>query len=163
MLTQERLKELLYYDPETGIFTRIGMSTKSQRTDLIGVIAGGPTSDGYKRIAIEGGRYRSHRLAWLYMTSEWPKDEIDHKNRIRTDNRWANIRAATSTLNKQNIGCVNKRSECGLTGVTKLGDRFRAKIGVNGGTVHIGVYDTSEEAHQAYLETKRVLHEGCLI
>jgi len=163
MLTQERLKELLYYHPNTGLFTRIDLSSNSVRTDLVGRLAGGPTSDGYKRINVDGRRYRAHRLVWLYMTGNWPKEEIDHKNRIRDDNRWDNIRESTSTINSQNRGGTNKWSECGLLGVTKHGDRFRAKIGVNRDSIHIGVYDTPEEAHQAYIEKKRELHEGCLI
>jgi len=157
-LTQERLKMLLRYDLENGTFTRIGQT--GTRCDLIGATAGGPTSDGYWRIAVDGVRYRAHRLAWFYVTGRWPDPEVDHRNGMGTDNRWANLREATSAINKQNRRAANKNNKIGMIGVSRApAGKFRARINAK----HIGVFDTPEAAHDAYLKAKRQEHEGCTI
>jgi len=84
MITQARLKELLNYDPETGIFTRL---TYGKGNFYIGSVAGGRTKNRYIAINLDKKIYLAHRLAHLYMTGEWPKDQIDHINNIRDDNR----------------------------------------------------------------------------
>lgn len=157
-LTHARLLYVIHYDPESGAFTRIGRSGK--RTDLIGAEAGGPTSDGYLRIAVDDRRYRAHRLAWFYMTGQWPKPEVDHKNTLRIDNRWQNLRLATSTINKENRRKANSNSAIGLLGVSKRNDKFAARITVNRKERHLGVFDTPEQAHATYVAAKRELHEG---
>ena len=92
MLTQSALKDILHYDPTTGIFTRYGNYTK----------CGSKSYQGYILIGIGSKMYYAHRLAWLYMTGEWPSNEIDHKNRIRDDNRWKNLREADRSLQNRN-------------------------------------------------------------
>ena len=157
-LTHERLLQVIHYDQNTGTFTRIGQSGK--RTDLIGERAGGPTSDGYLRVAVDDRRYRAHRLAWFYMTGRWPNPEVDHRNHMRTDNRWENLREATSAINKQNRLTANCNNKTGMLGVSHApAGKFRARID----HIHLGVFDTPEDAHRAYLEAKRERHEGCLI
>ena len=96
MITQERLKQLYRYEPDTGRFIRI---YSKQRPDTIGRIAGAPHGNGYLEITIDGRTYYAHRLAWLYMTGAWPKGQIDHKNCIRYDNKWENLRDCTPALN----------------------------------------------------------------
>ncbi len=91
MLTQAELKAVLHYDPETGIFTRYGHNK-----------CGSKTYQGYIGIGIKRKTYYAHRLAWLYMTGVWPSKEIDHKNRIRDDNRWVNLREATRSMQSRN-------------------------------------------------------------
>ncbi len=98
MLTQERLLELIHYNPETGLFSRLG----GRRSDRVGKVAGSPQGQGYLLIFVDGRRYRAHRLAWFYMTGEWPADGIDHVNNIKTDNRFANLRLATRAQNEMN-------------------------------------------------------------
>lgn len=155
-LELDRLLAVIHYDPNTGIFTRIGLS--GDRKDLIGKKAGGPSGDGYIRIAVDSRRYRAHRLAWFYMTGSWPAREIDHRNRIRSDNRWVNLREASSAINKHNRS-PKSNNLVGLLGVShSLAGRFKARIG---GT-HIGVFDTPELAHAAYLKEKRKQHRGFL-
>jgi len=92
MLTQAELKDVLHYDPITGIFTRYGNYTK----------CGSESYQGYILIGIGSKVYYAHRLAWLYMTGGWPANEIDHKNRIRNDNRWENLRKADRSLQNRN-------------------------------------------------------------
>jgi len=97
MVTHSELKTILHYDPKTGIFTwKIKISKKT----LIGSIAGHLGHKGYIKIVIKGKGYRANRLAWFYMTGEWPENLVDHVNRIRNDNRWVNLRDIT---NKENI------------------------------------------------------------
>lgn len=102
MLTYDRLIERLSYDSSTGIFQWKNHLRKVGSIDVY----------GYLIIKIDGKSYKSHRLAWLYMTSEWPKDTIDHKNGIKNDNRWDNLREATNSEN-----CMNRcRNETSLSG-----------------------------------------------
>ena len=91
-LTAARLRKMLHYDPETGVFTRL----------WTGNVTGCPDAKGYLRIAADGRSYRAHRLAVLYMTGAWPSEQIDHINQVRTDNRWSNLRPATNGENGAN-------------------------------------------------------------
>lgn len=103
MITQEELKELLHYDPNTGLFTwKVVRSNRYK----VGNVAGFSRS-GYVDIGINNRGYRAHRLAFLYMTGLIPK-EVDHINRIRHDNRWENLRGCTSRENSENTSCNNE-------------------------------------------------------
>jgi hypothetical protein len=101
-LTQERLKEILHYDPETGMWTWI--KERKYMNILVGSIAGTVKSNGYLYIGIDRKQYRASRLAFLYMTGKLPPDEVDHKNRVRLYNRWSNLRLVTHSENQQNKG-----------------------------------------------------------
>lgn len=99
-LTQEELKEVLTYDPETGVFiwkVRPGYRVK------VGDKAGCVGADGYSQIAYKGKLRKTHRLAWLYMTGKYPKEDIDHINGDKSDNRWDNLREASRQENCRNI------------------------------------------------------------
>ena len=97
-ITQTRLKELFTYDPETGHFTR-RIQVSNQHP---GTIAGGVNNSGYVMLRIDGQRCMAHRAAWLYMTGEWPSNEIDHINRNGFDNRFSNLRDVTHLVNLHN-------------------------------------------------------------
>jgi len=112
MITQSEPKELLHYDPEIGIFTRLIRTTNRIK---IGDIAGTDHNAGYIAITVKGKLYLAHRLAWLYMTGEWPK-EIDHINHVRNDNRWVNLQDGTRSDNQRNQSLHNKNTS-GITGV----------------------------------------------
>lgn len=155
-LTQERLKQLFHYDPLTGIFTRL--TTTSPRA-IAGDIAGCQTQ-GYTVFRVDGTLHRAHRLAWLYMTGEWATDDIDHRNRVRSDNRWVNLRAATRGQNLQNSS-KRKDNKCGITGVdfdTKR-SKWRAQIAVDKRHIHLGRFDTKDAAALAYRQAKAKLHQ----
>lgn len=159
MITRERLKELIKYNPESGTFTWIALTSSRSRV-LIDSIAGNHNQDGYRVIKISGVSYLASRLAWFYMTGEWPKEEIDHKNTIRDDNRWMNLREATDAINSQNKRSARKDNISGLLGVTRRTYGFQARIGLCGKSHFLGTFKTPELAHFAYLEAKKKFHQG---
>lgn len=140
MLTQEKLKELLHYNPETGIFTWI--SRPSNRVK-IGDNAGCPDKDGYILIGIAGKLYKAHRLAFLYMDGKEPECDVDHLNMVTGDNRWINLRSATRSQNNMNRKCK------GYYFSSKQG-KYRAIIQHNYKKIDLGGFDTKEEAVSAY-------------
>lgn len=111
---------------------------------------------GYNQLCIDGRSYRAARVAWLWVTGEWPPETVDHRNRDRTDDRWANLRLATVTENLRNQG-PQKKNRTGYRGVCFLprDGRYRAMLQsqVNGrkSGIFIGMFDTAEEASAAYL------------
>lgn len=146
-LTAERARELLHYDPETGILRwRIRRGPKRA-----GSIATRSTSAGYIRVGLDCRTYYAHRVMWLMQTGEWPDKEIDHINGVRTDNRWANLRHATHAQNGRNRR-RQRDNTSGFTGVYlhKPTKRWRARINVAGKRISLGYHDTPELAHAAY-------------
>lgn len=103
--------------------------------------------------------YKAHRLAWLYITGQWPIDQIDHINGIRSDNRFCNLREIDLTGNSHQRNKPPKNNKSGFIGVylTRSG-KFRAQIGYLRTNIAIGVFDTPEQAHAAYLEAKKKYH-----
>lgn len=157
-LTQERLKDVLHYCPETGVFT---WKASLSRSIKIGNIAGCDDHRGYLLVRIDGVLHKCHRLAWFYMYGVWPNYHIDHINGIRSDNRLCNIRNANVSENMQNQKTARKDNKTtGLLGSSfcKRDSNFRAQIQINKKNKHIGYFNTPEEAHQAYIEEKRKLH-----
>ena len=127
-----RLKELLEYDPETGLFTRLTTNHRWKKGVIVGSLdkSKGSTA-GYVRIFVDGKRYKAHRLAWLYMTGEWPVN-IDHKNHVRHDNKWCNLREVTHSDNTKNR-TMNRNNTSGFRGVHwhKLKEKWMVYINVS--------------------------------
>jgi hypothetical protein len=161
MLSLERLKLLLNYDPLTGVFKWLVSTATNVK---VGAVAGSD-SHGYLAIRIDGKRYLAHRLAWFYMHGNWPPSMIDHIDGCKSNNCLSNLRAVENGGNMQNKKVAHGNSKTGLIGVSpyKKTGKFKAQIGVNGKVRHIGYFDTPEEAHAAYLAEKRKLHECCTI
>lgn len=157
MITKERLRELLDYCPESGVFRWL---EKTNRRTVVGSVAGSMHTGGYVVINLDGVRFYAHRLAWLWMTGQIPPDQIDHKNGIRDDNRWDNLRSATSGDNHQNI-CKPKHNTSGYLGVywSKPDNKWRARIEVSGRRIGLGFFKTAEHAGKAYLEAKKKFHK----
>jgi hypothetical protein len=154
-LTQAQLKHLLHYDLDTGEFTWV---RRASPVVTIGAVAGCVSVENYWYIKVRGRCYRAHRLAYLYMTGEWPKHEIDHMNGNRSDNRWVNLREVTRAENQQNVRAPKSGSKSGVLGVTPRRGKFRADIKANGKQMYLGDFTTSEEAHAVYLKAKAALH-----
>jgi HNH endonuclease/AP2 domain len=151
----------LKYDPETGVFVWVVSGHRVTK----GSVAGRYTSLGYRQIQYEGKKYLSHRLAWFLFHGEWPKGIIDHINGIKDDNRIANLRDVDQSVNKQNTITAYANNKSGFLGVSfrkKIG-RWRAQIVIDKKVKHIGLFDSAEKAHNAYLEAKRKNHTGCTI
>lgn len=154
MLTQQRLKVLLDYNHETGLFT---WKVRSGR-QAPGKVAGSRHSKGYIEIMVDGNHLYAHRLAWLYMNGDFPEFQIDHINGIREDNRFVNLRIVTNAQNMQNQRNARSDSASGFLGVSLKNRRWRADIKVSGKSKHIGIFDTPEDAHAAYLAAKALHH-----
>jgi hypothetical protein len=149
IITAERLRELLHYDPTDGVFTwRQGYSAYSRIT--VGSVAGNLDSKGYTIIKIGGRRYGAHRLAWLWMTGEWPGGWLDHINGDRADNRFCNLRPATPSQNQANCR-VSSDNTSGFKGVTwdMRRRKFKAQIRINDELIHLGYFD-ADKPHRAY-------------
>ena len=161
MLTHARLLELLHYDPLTGHFT---WRVKRSQNVLAGDRGGHLHVKGYVRIGVAGGSYWAHRLAWLYMTGEWPVGQVDHIDGNRTNNAFANLRDVPQTINMQNQRVGRADSTHPLLGVGKpRWGGFRARIKVNGREQWLGTFSTPEAAHEAYVAAKRQFHPGCTL
>lgn len=161
-LTAERARELLSYDPETGDLTWI--SHRGNRVPK-GATAGVIRKDRRKQTGVDGVQYYNHRLAWLLVTGEGPKQEIDHINGDKSDNRLVNLRDVSRSTNMQNLRGPRKGCLSGFLGVTfnRRKHKYHAHIYLNGKRKRIGTYSSPAEAHQAYLNAKRQLHAGCTL
>lgn len=146
-VTQVRLKELLHYEPATGVFRWISTRTGTARA---GSVAGSNHSDGYKHIKLCGKMILAHRLAWFYMTGKWPSDQIDHIDGNRANNAWENIREATAKQNQENL-CLYKTNTSGYRGVgfCRHYKKWYARVRHNGKRIHIGYFYSAEEAAAA--------------
>jgi len=163
-IQHEELRTLLKYDPGTGLFTRL-KTTGGRYGAKAGTVAGGPFKDGYTLISVKSVQYRAHRLAWFYMTGNWPVGEIDHINGQRSDNRWSNLRDVPAQMNAQNKRTAQRNSRTGLLGASwsSRDRRYVARIRIDGKYRSLGGFDTAEEAHAAYIKAKRISHQGCTI
>jgi hypothetical protein len=158
-ITYQYVRSILSYNQRTGIFKwKINRRT-ANRWD----VAGWKELSGYWSICINNKAYLAHRLAWLYMTGEWPSNDIDHINGIKDDNRWRNLRQVTKSVNLQNQYSSQKGSAVPYLGVSIHGSKYRARIQLNNKHIILGSFSTPEEAHQEYLKAKRQYHEGCML
>lgn len=149
MITADRLRELVRYDPETGVFTRI-LSTA--RNIKAGDVAGwvDESSGGYVRIMLDKVTYKAHNLAWLYMTGEYPESVIDHINRVANDNTWKNLRKCTNSQNNMNRS-RHRNNTSGATGVSfdKESGKWMAYIYLNRKQIKLGRYADIDDAIKA--------------
>jgi hypothetical protein len=159
----DRLKEVLHYDPSTGVFT---WATNMGGRGKVGAVAGWSHQDGYMEIGVFGRKVRAHRLAWLFVFGRWPICQIDHINGDRADNRIENLREVTDKENRQNLRTAmvtNKTTGLLGSAPTANGKRWMAKISLHRKQIYLGTFDSPELAHQAYLDAKRRLHIACTI
>ena len=159
MITQERLRELAHYCPETGQFTHL----QSDRRKKARMPAGSMRQDGYVYIMFDGQRALAHRFAWLYMTGEWPTQEIDHIDGNKANNAFGNLRQVSRRTNTENQHTAKRTSTTGLLGVIRHPSGFVARIVSEGKRKYLGIFETPEAAHEAYVQAKRELHQGCTI
>lgn len=154
MLTAERLREVLSYDPLTGRWRWLVSCRAVKAGDEAGWV-----DDRYNRIAVDGRTYRSTHLAWLYMTGDWPPEQVDHENTVSLDDRWDNLRLASQGENQANRK-VFRNNELGIKGVKRVPrtKRFQARIYTGGTSVNLGCFDSAEEAGAAYRAAAEKIH-----
>jgi hypothetical protein len=149
MIDALTLKRLLHYDPDTGIFRWL---VSPSRSVPAGAIAGWENEEGYRRIKVGERAYPAGALAWLYMTGEYPPEEVDHRDLNPSNNRWPNLRCSDRSGNNANRR-VMKSNLLGAKGVRSLHgkvERFAARIWANGYSHHLGVFATQAAAQSAY-------------
>lgn len=154
-VSHDEVAALLTYDPKTGLLRHKVNGHKRKAGDAVGRL----DTKGYVRVRLLGYEFKAHRLAWLLTYGDWPKNEIDHINGCPSDNRITNLRDVSVAVNGQNRVKAMKNNKTGLLGVSEHDNRYVAQIGVHGTQQRIGVFDTPEEAHAAYLKMKAVLHD----
>jgi hypothetical protein len=154
-LRLDRLKYLLDYNPQTGLFHWENPTSARVRC---GAIAGHIGAENYRTIGIDGRRYPASNLAIFYMTGVYPDTLVDHIDRRHWNDKFSNLRCATFQENAFNSG-AHSDNHLGLKGVHRHHDgRYRAQISVAGKRVHIGVFPTPALAHAAYLKRAEELH-----
>lgn len=158
-ISAERLKEVLDYNPETGVFRWKIYANKN--VAHIGSEAGfiQTHKTGQRRkIGVDKKKYMAHRLAWLWMTGEWPPFEIDHEDTDGLNNQWVNLRCATPMQNMSNQG-VRVNNTSGFKGVSRFRDKYWvAEIRARGKRHRLGYFKTAEEARVAYCEATNRLN-----
>ena len=152
-ITADELRSILHYDPLTGVFTH----RESAGCRLAGSVAGFLDSKGYMQVGVLKRQYSAHRLAWLYIYGTWPKNQIDHINRNRSDNRIANLRDVTNQQNMCNAGDFSTNSS-GRKGVywDKRDSRWRACIVNKGRYLSLGYFGTQAEAVAARVAAEKL-------
>lgn len=146
----DSLKEQIEYFPETGkFFWKVDKMPRTRKGDEAGTL-----KDGYIHICCDQRFYRTHRLAWIFMTGAFPKKglEVDHINGVRDDNRWSNLRAVTRSQNKMNTGLISA-NKSGVTGVyfDKSRNKWVARIQIAKKCINLGRFDKFEES----IETRK--------
>lgn len=161
-LTAQRLREVLHYDPNSGVFARL-VAYRNRYSGRSGV--GGRQRSGHIRICVDGKKHFAHRLAWLFVNGDWPSGDLDHIDGDPANNRIANLRLVTHEANMQNFRRPTARSTTRLLGVSwcKINKKWKACISIGGRTKHLGLFDLPEAAHAAYVSAKRIHHDGCTI
>lgn len=161
-ITAEYVRAILHYNPETGVFTwreRAGMRPQ-WNARYAGKSSGNLSKkDKCWRIDIDDVAYLAHRLAWLYVTGEWPKDKIDHRDTNASNNRFKNLREATQAEN----ACNTRRRSDNTSGLKSVGwhkqcSKWRARITKDGKEFHLGLFNNIEEAAAAYANAASEIH-----
>ncbi len=161
-ITAEELRQLMHYEPETGVFT--WTKTVARNVKAGSKIDPLRNHGHYVQTMIRKKPYYLHRLAWLYTHGVWPQGMIDHIDGNKCNNALANLRDVSRSVNGQNQKEAMSRNKIGLLGVSQVGARYRALIaGCDGKQVYLGTFDDPQEASAVYINAKRQLHAGCTI
>lgn len=164
-LTATRLRELLRYDPETGHFYWLrfkGRAVSARNGKRAGHLSD-PKSKSLRYreswiVGVDGLQFGASRLAVLYMTGSFPRHQVDHRDGDRLNNKWDNLREATQSQNGMNKRCY-KNNRLGLKGVIEVyPGKFRAKLDINNRRVHVGYFDSAEQAFAARLAAIQAAH-----
>ena len=159
------LRRQLAYSKTTGLFTR---KVQSSNRVKVGDVAGTVSLAGYVQIRVCNVLVYGHRLARFYVRGVWPEGKVDHRNGLRHDNRWRNLRDIDDLGNSQNRHRPSSLNTTGMLGVSRTTrsksnpdtpHKFKARIRLNGEVVYLGSFPTPELAHAAYMAAKRDGHK----
>lgn len=158
MLTAERLRAVLRYSPETGVFVWLIAPNRRIR---VGSIAG-TVRKGRRSVKVDGAEHFVSRLAWLYVTGAWPQGVVDHEDTDPSNDRWLNLRDVTQGVNSQNRRSAQSNSQTGVLGVSPCAQtgRLKAQLQTPAGPVWLGRHDTTDAAQAAYIAARRQHLEG---
>jgi hypothetical protein len=149
-LTTERANHLLSYNPSSGNFTwKVSQGKVKEGADV------GTIQHGYKKATIDKEQIKLHRLAWFITYGVWPSGQIDHIDGDKLNNKISNLRDVSMSVNMQNRYAIRRKENDLPYGVTR---NPKGKFLAN---IRIGTYDTVEEAAEAFMRAKRLIHEGC--
>lgn len=153
-LTGDYLRKHILYDPVSGAFTWVKTKHKVRPGQTCGALNGG----GYRMIGIKGRYYQAHRLAYLYMLDRWPTGPLDHIDRNRDNNAWANLREASPLVNAQNSHAAPNKH--GVKGVyyDRRVRKWVASIRVSGKPRYLGAFHSPQAAGDAYVKAKAAFH-----
>ena len=154
-MDQSKLKDKLSYNRYAGEFFWLAKKGRYTCNDTVGYLS----KRGYLRIKLNGKYYLAHRLAWLYVTGEWPKKFIDHINRDKSDNRFLNLRDVTHSQNQHNR-LKQGKTKSKYKGIThiKKPDKWQAQICVNSKSIYLGRFKTEKEAGESYITACKKYH-----
>lgn len=152
LLTPEKIRELFNYDAVTGILAwKIKPCSSVRIGDAVGSLGG----RGYLTTTFRGKQYGVHRLVFVWVHGHFPKDQIDHINHVRNDNRISNLREVSQSENSKNAS-LSKRNTSGFLGVgwSKECRKWSANISVDGKLVHLGLFAHKQDAIDARQEAR---------
>ena len=145
--SKEDFLGFISYDPLTGIFTRLSDCSRACRSDK---------TKGYLRVFLFGRYFKAHRLAWFLFYGSWPTLQIDHIDGNKENNSINNLRDVSQTINMYNKTKAHSHNCTGVLGVGRVGKKFSAKLKVKEKLIHLGVFNTVEEAGEHYKEFKEL-------
>jgi len=153
MITQDELREIVSYDFDTGMFTRLVTTCGSAQKGSVPI---SKNKDGYYQLRINYKMYTQHRLVWLYIFGVFPNGDIDHINHIRTDNRISNLRVVDKATNNKNIRKRNNNTS-GVNGIWwhKQNGKWCAEIKSDGLKIHLGSFVDIKDAEKARLDANK--------
>ena len=155
-ITQDKLKKLISYNPDTGEFFRLVSLSNSSK---IGKVTGYKTDFGYIRLCVDGKQYFAHRLAWLYIYGEFPSSVIDHIDQNPSNNKISNLRTVSIKQNLENRN-KPKNNKSGFKGVSwsKSVNKWIAMIGHKNQQIYLGAYKNIHDADHAYQNAAKKYH-----
>lgn len=149
MTIEKKMLEHLIYTPQDG---KVWWVKHPRRSTANGTEAGNFRADGYRKLKFFGKQYLAHRVAWLLHYGSRPVGDIDHIDGNPSNNKLENLRDVPHNINLQNRKSATTKNKTGFLGVVKRGNKYAAHIHKNGKQVYLGLFLTTELAHQAYKE-----------
>lgn len=156
-MNEADLKSLLRYCPETGEFRWLVRRNGRNGGVKPGDLAGKKMKIGYVSVGVLRKEVLAHRLAFFFMKGSFPQGDVDHINGDKADNRWANLRDVSHSLNLHNRKSPPKGNTSGVMGVRRRDGKWSAELCVDGKVYRLGRYSTAQDAETAYKAAKRIL------